>query len=111
MTFQRSDGQTRAIFTITPHESGWAIEHDGEILDPCRTIEEARAAASRRARACQDVGRPCQINVKGERGFFAARIRPAAAGAQAPASASQKVVADEVNDRLLPPIRRRAAAS
>jgi len=78
MKFQKSDTQTRAIFTVTPVAEGWGVEHEGELLDPCRTMEEARAAATRRARACQDIGRPCQINVKGERGFFAARARPSA---------------------------------
>ncbi|MBS0298055.1 MAG: DUF2188 domain-containing protein [Proteobacteria bacterium] len=77
MKFQKSDTQTRAVFTVTPHADGWGVEHEGELLDPCRTMEEARAAATRRARACQDLGRPCQINVSGERGFFAARARPA----------------------------------
>jgi hypothetical protein len=78
MKFQKSDLNVRAIFTVTPHLAGWAVEHDGEFLDPCVTKEEARAAATRLARACMDAGRPSQINIAGERGFFAARTKATA---------------------------------
>ncbi len=83
----RAEKQTRTIFTITPHGAGWAVEHDGEMLHPCSTVEEARAAANRLARACQDQGQLCQVNVSGERGFFQARVRGAPKpGEEAPAS-------------------------
>ncbi len=72
------DKKSRAIFTITRHLDAWGVEYEGEILDACKTVDEARAAATRRARACQDAGQPCQINVKGERGFFAPRPGAAA---------------------------------
>jgi len=75
MTFHKNDRQARAVFTVTRHPEGWAVEHEGELLDPCRTQEEARAAATRRARACQDGGRLAQINMQGERGFFTERVK------------------------------------
>ena len=72
------DKKSRAIFTITRHLEGWAVEYENEIFDPCKTMDEARASATRRARECQDAGQPCQINVRGERGFFTARPTVAA---------------------------------
>lgn len=81
-TAVRTDRQQRAILTVIPHPSGWAVEVDGETFDPSGTKEEARAAASRRAHAFQEAGRPCQINVSGETGFFRARP-PSAPGSNA----------------------------
>ena len=61
----------RETFIIRRHLGGWAVEYNGDLLDPSPTQEEARAAANRRARALQDAGRPCQVRVSGEAGFFA----------------------------------------
>jgi hypothetical protein len=79
MMFQKSDRLARAVFTVAPHAVGWAVEHEGEVFDPCRTKDEAQAAATRRARAAQEAGRPSQVTVKGERGYFSGRPRPTAA--------------------------------
>lgn len=65
------DVPNRMIFTVARHETGWAVEHEGEYLDQCSNKEEAKAAANKRARAAQDAGRPCQVRVSGEHGFFA----------------------------------------
>lgn len=62
----------RAIFTVARHDDMWAVEHEGEYFDHSIDKEEAKAAANRRARAAQDAGRPCQVRVTGEHGFFAA---------------------------------------
>lgn len=51
----------RAIFTIIPHEGGWAVEHEGAYLAPSRTREEVVASASRLARAAFAQGRLVQI--------------------------------------------------
>ena len=59
----------RAVFTITQHEDGWAVEHDGKFLDASLVRDEVLAAASRRARACNDKGLPAQIRLEGEQGF------------------------------------------
>jgi hypothetical protein len=73
MQFLKQDVRRRAVFTVARHLGGWAVEHEGAFLDPCPTQDEARAAANKRARACLDAGRPCQVNVRGETGFFTAR--------------------------------------
>ena len=64
-------GLDRATFTVGPYLGGWAVEHDGEFSSPFSSQEEARADANKRARAAQDAGRPCQVRVSGELGFFA----------------------------------------
>lgn len=51
----------RAVFTIRPHDGGWAVEHEGAFLDPSPNRDEAMAAAVRRARASHETGRPAQI--------------------------------------------------
>ena len=61
----------REIFTIAPYLGGWAVEHDGQFHDASPNKDEVRAAAHKRARAAQDAGRPCQVVVSGESGFFA----------------------------------------
>jgi hypothetical protein len=60
----------RAIFTVVRHETGWAVEHDGEYSDASPDKEVAKAAANKRARAAQDAGKPCLVRVVGEHGFF-----------------------------------------
>ena len=47
------------------------MEHEGIFSDHTSEKEEAKAAANKRARALQDQGRPCQVRVSGEHGFFA----------------------------------------
>lgn len=60
----------RTIFTVTPHNGGWAVEHGGEFLDPASTKDEVMASASRRARAASAAGELTQVVVRGESGFF-----------------------------------------
>lgn len=61
----------RETLTVARHEGRWAVEYQGEFSDHTPHKEEARAAANKRARALQDQGRPCQVRVTGEHGFFA----------------------------------------
>jgi FAD/FMN-containing dehydrogenase len=61
----------RETLTVIRHEGRWAVEHLGAFSDHTLDKEEAKAAANKRARALQDVGRPCQVRVSGEHGFFA----------------------------------------
>ncbi|HEY2750785.1 hypothetical protein [Phenylobacterium sp.] len=61
----------REILTVARHEGRWAVEHHGVFYDHAIEKEEAKAAANKRARALQDQGRPCQVRVNGEHGFFA----------------------------------------
>lgn len=61
----------RMIFTVTPHEGGWAVEQAGEFMDLAATKDEVMASASRRARAASGQGSLTQVVVRGESGFFA----------------------------------------
>ena len=60
----------RAVFKIMRLEDGWAVEHDGEHFDRCRTREEATASATRRANSSQNAGRPSKIVFADEPSFF-----------------------------------------
>jgi hypothetical protein len=62
----------RAVLTVIRHEGGWAVELDGEHFGRSGDRDESKAAAHRRARELQDAGRPCQVRVSGETGYFAA---------------------------------------
>jgi hypothetical protein len=62
----------RLIFTVTPHDGGWAVEHDGQFMDQAPTKDEVMASASRRARAVSGQGSLTQVVVRGESGFFPA---------------------------------------
>ena len=60
----------RAVLTVQPHDGGWAVELEGEVFGRSPDKEVAKAAANRRARQIQDEGRPCQVRISGEHGFF-----------------------------------------
>jgi len=61
----------RETLTVARHDGWWAVEHQGEFFGHTPHREEAKAAANKRARALQDAGRPCQVRVAGELGYFA----------------------------------------
>ncbi|MDZ4373154.1 MAG: hypothetical protein U1C74_17255 [Phenylobacterium sp.] len=60
----------RAVINIVRHDDGWAAELEGERFAYSVDKEVARAGAVRRARKLLDGGRPCQVRVQGEQGFF-----------------------------------------
>lgn len=60
----------RAVLTVVRHEGSWAVELEGEFFGQSIDKEVAKAAANRRAREIQDGGRPCQVRVSGEHGYF-----------------------------------------
>jgi len=62
----------RAVLAVVRCDDEWAVELDGELFGHSRDREIAKAAAHRRAREMQDAGRPCQVRVNGETGFFTA---------------------------------------
>lgn len=64
-------GPERAVLTVAPHDGGWAVELDGSVFGYAPDKEVAKATAHKRARQMQDDGRPCQVRVSGEMGFFA----------------------------------------
>ncbi len=53
------------------HDGLWAVEHEGEHFGHSADKEEVKATANKHARAMHDGGRPCQVRVSGELGFFA----------------------------------------
>jgi hypothetical protein len=60
----------RAVFTVTKHNGLWAVEHCGDYFGHSPDKEIAKAEAAKRMRQVHDGGRPCQIRVSGETGFF-----------------------------------------
>jgi hypothetical protein len=60
----------RAVFTVVRRPENWAVEHGGDDLDCFNTKEEAMAAATRRANASQNAGRPAQIRFADEPSFI-----------------------------------------
>jgi hypothetical protein len=60
----------RAVFTVTRDRDLWAVEYLGEYFDHALDKSEAKASANKRARMAQDAGRPCQVRVTGETGYF-----------------------------------------
>ncbi|MFO1013815.1 MAG: DUF2188 domain-containing protein [Caulobacteraceae bacterium] len=71
MNVSRSGPNNRAIFTVCRQDSAWSVEHEGAVVETCKTKEEALAMANKRVRALQDAGTPCQVRVTGEVGYFA----------------------------------------
>jgi hypothetical protein len=62
----------RAVLTVVRHDGLWAVELDGHFFGHSIDKEIAKAAASKKARQMQDGGRPCQVRISGEHGFFVA---------------------------------------
>ena len=53
----------RALFTVTRHDLGWCVEHEGQLFDASEHLEEVLASASRRARAANEKGSPAQVKM------------------------------------------------
>ena len=62
----------RAVLTVTRQDGVWRVESEGETFGHSPDKEIAKAAANRHARQMLDGGRPCQVRVYGEHGFWAA---------------------------------------
>ena len=60
----------RTVLTVTRTEGVWRVELEGQSFGHSAEKEVAQAAANRRAREMQDSGRPCQVRVFGETGFW-----------------------------------------
>ena len=60
----------RTVLTVTPHEGAWAVECNGERFGHTPDKEVAKASAHKRARMIQDGGRACQVQVRGDVGYF-----------------------------------------
>jgi len=62
----------RLVLTVCRHGDAWAVEEDGRYFGHSADKDVAKASANKRAREMQDEGRPCQVRVSGEHGFYAA---------------------------------------
>ena len=60
----------RAVLTVLRQAGLWVVEHDGERFGHSPDKEIAKAAAHKRARQMQDGGRACQVQVRGDVGYF-----------------------------------------
>ena len=58
------------IFRIVQHDGAWSIEHNGHYSNHSSDKAEVIAAASRLARAASGEGRPSQVRIEGETGYF-----------------------------------------
>lgn len=70
-SFRMQKGLERAVLTVALRDGVWAVELDGDTFGHSPDKDVAKAAANKRAREVQDNGRPCQVRVSGELGFFA----------------------------------------
>lgn len=60
----------RAVLTVLRQADLWAVEFDGEYFGHSPDKEIAKASAHKRARQMQDGGRACQVQVRGDAGYF-----------------------------------------
>ncbi len=58
------------IFRIVQHDGAWSVEHDGHYSNHSPDKDAVIAAASRIARAATGNGRPAQVRIDGETGYF-----------------------------------------
>jgi hypothetical protein len=58
------------VFSVVQHDGAWCVEHDGR--HSCRSHDKAVAIASaaKLARAALGGGRPAQVRIEGETGYF-----------------------------------------
>jgi hypothetical protein len=60
----------RAVLNVVRRDECWAVEFDGEVFGLSLEKEITMAAANRRVQQLQGSGRPCQVRVIGEPGFY-----------------------------------------
>jgi hypothetical protein len=58
------------IFKVVQSEGAWSVEHEGHQSDRSMDKAEAVASATKRAREALAAGRPVQVRVEGETGYF-----------------------------------------
>ena len=58
------------IFRIVEHDGAWSVEHECRFSNRSRDKAEVIASATKLARAAIVVGRPAQVRVEGEPGYF-----------------------------------------
>lgn len=61
----------RRLFKVAQDGGVWTVQIEDGPLEVYANKDEAKAAANKQARACQDAGTPCRVEVRGELGFAA----------------------------------------
>ena len=61
----------RMLFKVAPSGGVWTVQFGDNPSETYASKEEAKAAANKQARACQDAGTPCRVEITGELGFAA----------------------------------------
>lgn len=56
------------VYSVTPRQNGWAVEHMGKTLEVYATQGEAEAAVDRLAKLTQVSGHDAEVIVQGETG-------------------------------------------
>ncbi len=58
------------IFRVVQHDGAWSVEHQGHYSSRSPDKAVAVASATKLARAAITVGRPAQVRIEGETGYF-----------------------------------------
>lgn len=58
------------IFRVVHQDEAWSVEHDGRLSNRSTDKAVAIASATKLARAAANDGRPVQVRVEGETGYF-----------------------------------------
>jgi hypothetical protein len=58
------------IFRVVQQDGGWSVEHEGQFSSRSPDKAVAVASATKLARAALTVGRPAQVRIEGETGYF-----------------------------------------
>jgi hypothetical protein len=58
------------IFQVVQNEGAWLVEHEGVLSDRTIYKAEAMASATKLARASSLGGKPAQVRIEGETGYF-----------------------------------------
>ncbi len=58
------------IFRVVHHDGAWSVEHEGRYSSRSADKAVAVASATKLARAAIGEGRPTQVRIEGETGYF-----------------------------------------
>lgn len=58
------------IFSVVQRDGAWSVEHDGHYSSRSHDKAVAVASATKLARAALASGRPAQVRIEGETGYF-----------------------------------------
>lgn len=58
------------VFHVVRRDGAWSVEHEGLCTHRSRDKAEVIASATKLARAASQSGRPAQVRIEGEAGYF-----------------------------------------